>query len=232
MRRVSLQPRLLLPVLAALALSACVAPFEARVARFQQLPPPSGNSFAIEPRNKANEGGLEFATYAAQVKQKLVALGFTEAASPDAAQYLVQLDYNVSAPREKVESRPGLWGGWGGWGLAGRGWGPYWGWGGWGGWGWGGPGFGGWGGGWGNTEVYSVTQYNAVVALRIARAADKQSVFEGRAETVSTSNNLPKLVPNLLTAMFTNFPGTSGETVVVRFDPTKPGAVPTVKPIK
>jgi hypothetical protein len=56
-------------------------------------------------------------------------------------------------------------------------------------------------------------------------------VFEGRAETVSSSNNLTRLVPNLVTAMFTNFPGSSGETVRVRFDPAKPAVPPTVKPI-
>ena len=226
--------RLLLPLVAALALSACMAPFEARVARFQQLPPPSGTSFVIEPRDKENAGGLEFATYANLVRQKLIAAGFQEASGPDAAMLTVQLDYNVSAPREKVQSRPGMgWGGWGG-GFGGFGWGPYWG-GGWGGWGggfggWGG-GLGGWGGGW-NNEVYSVTNYNTVVAIRINRNADKKSVFEGRAETVSNSNNLTRLVPNLVTAMFTNFPGSSGETVRVRFDPAKPDVAPTVKPVR
>jgi len=229
-------PRHLTQLLAALALSACVAPFEARVARFQQLPAPSGNSFVIEARDKANEGGLEFATYANLVRQKLVAAGYQEAAGPDAAALTVQLDYNVSAPREKVRSRPGIgYGGFGGWGggFGGwGGWGPYWG------AGWGG-GFGGWGGGFGggfgggwNNDVYSVTQYNAAVALRINRNADKRSVFEGRAETVSNSNNLTKLVPNLVTAIFTNFPGNSGETVTVRFDPAKPGVAPTVKPMR
>lgn len=229
--------RFVTPLLAALALSACVAPFEARVARFQQLPAASGNSFVIEPRDKSLEGGLEFATYANLVRQKLIAAGYQEAASPDAAALTVQLDYNVSSPREKVRSRPGF-GGWGGWGPGfGGGWGPYWGgwgggWGGWGGgWGPGFGGFGGFGGGW-NNEVYSVTQYNAVVAMRINRKGDNRSVFEGRAETVSSSNNLTKLVPNLVTAIFTNFPGNSGETVTVRFDPNKPGVAPTIKPVR
>ena len=225
--------RLLLPLVAALALSACMAPFEARVARFQQLPPPSGTSFVVEPRDKTNEGGLEFATYANLVRQKLVTAGFQEAANAESAALTVQLDYHVSAPREKVQSRLGLgWGGMGG-GFGGFGWGPYWG-GGWGGWGggFGGlGGFGGWGGGW-NNEVYSVTNYNTVVAMRINRNTDKKSVFEGRAETVSNSNNLTRLVPNLVTAMFTNFPGSSGETVRVRFDPAKPDVAPTVKPVR
>jgi hypothetical protein len=229
--------RFVTPLLAALALSACVAPFEARVARFQQLPAPAGNSFVIEPRDKSLEGGLEFATYANLVRQKLTQIGYQEAAGPQQAALTVQLDYSVTAPREQVRSRPGFggFGGFGGWGGGfggfGGGWGPYWG-GGFGGWGGGwGPGFGGFGGGW-NNEVYSVTKYNAVVAMRINRSADNRSVFEGRAETVSSSNNLTKLVPNLVTAMFANFPGNSGETVTVKFDPAKPGAEPTVKPTR
>jgi len=225
--------RLLLPLAAALALSACVAPFEARVARFQQLPPPAGTSFVVEPRDKANEGGLEFATYANLVRQKLVAVGFQEASSPETAALTVQLDYTVSAPREKVQSRLGF-GGWGGGFGPGWGWGPYWGggWGGYGGWGHGFGGIGGFGGFGGGNSVYSVTNYNTVVAIRINRNADKRSVFEGRAETVSSSNNLARLVPNLVTAIFTNFPGSSGETVRVRFDPAKPDVAPTVKPIR
>ncbi|WP_372917423.1 DUF4136 domain-containing protein [Sandarakinorhabdus sp.] len=237
---ISLSPRarLMLPLAAALALSACVAPFEARVARFQQLLPAAGTSFVVEPRDKANEGGLEFATYANLVRQNLVAAGYQEAASAEAAALTVQLDYHVSAPREKVQSRPGMgFGGWGGGFGPGFGWGPYWGagWGGFGGWGGGFGGLGGFGGGWGggfNNDVYSVTNYNTVVAMRINRNADKRSVFEGRAETVSNSNNLTRLVPNLVTAIFTNFPGNSGETVRVRFDPARPGVAPTIKPMR
>ena len=39
---------------------------------------------------------------------------------------------------------------------------------------------------------------------------------------------LTALVPNLVRALFTNFPGVSGETVTIRFDPTKPPVAPTV----
>lgn len=213
--------KFLLPVAAMASLAACAPGFEARVARFQQMPAPAqAQSFVIEPRDKDNIGGLEFATYANLVRQRLLAAGYTEAVTPEQAALTVMLDYNVGAPREAVRSRPG-WGGvgWGGWGP-GWGWNPYWG-GGWGGWG------GGWGGG---PDVYSVTQYNSTVALKIIRNADKASVFEGRAETVSSSNNLTQIVPNLVTAIFTNFPGNSGEAVRVRFDPNRPDVAPKIKP--
>ena len=236
-----LSRKLLLPAAALVLLAGCAPTFEARVARFSALPAPSGQSFTIQPRDAANAGGLEFGSYANLVRQRLLATGMSEAATPAAASLTVLLDYDVGQPREKVRTRPGFgWGGgWGGgfgggggglggWGggFGGFGWNPYWG----GGLGWGG-GFGGWGGGFGGNEVYSVTQYNATLAMKIERTADKASVFEGRAETVSTTNNLTRLVPNLVTAIFTNFPGNSGETVQVKFDPAQPGRPARVKPV-
>jgi hypothetical protein len=232
----SIARKLLLPAATLALLAGCAPTFEARVARFSALPAPAGQSFTIQPRDAANAGGLEFATYANLVRQRLLATGMTEAPTPAAASLTVLLDYAVGPPREKVRTRPGFGGGWGGgwggglggWGggFGGWGWNPYWG----GGLGWGG-GFGGWGGGWNTPEVYSVTQYNATLAMKIERTADKASVFEGRAETISTTNNMTRLVPNLVTAIFTNFPGNSGETVQVKFDPAQPAKPAMVKPV-
>jgi hypothetical protein len=46
-------------------------------------------------------------------------------------------------------------------------------------------------------------------------------VFEGKAEAKSRSNRLPYLVPNLVAAMFTGFPGNNGETVRISVAPEK-----------
>jgi hypothetical protein len=220
--------RLLLPLAAVVSLAGCASNFEARVARFQQMPPQAGQSFTIAPRDKENVGSLEFAAYANLVRQRLLAKGFTEAVTPEQAYLTVLLDYNVGPPREAIRTRPG-WGGagmgpgWGGGWGGGWGWNPYWG------RGWGGAGWGGWGGGWGN-EVYSVTQFTSTVAMKIVRQADNTSLFEGRAESVGTSNNLTQIVPNLVTAMFADFPGNNGETVRVRFNPARPDVAPTIRP--
>jgi hypothetical protein len=130
----------LLPAAALAFLAGCAPTFEARVARFSALPAPSGQSFVIQPRDAVNAGGLEFSTYANLVRQRLVANGYVEAATPAQASVIVLLDYNVGPPHEKIETRPGYPIGWGGWGP-GYGWSPYWG----GGWGRGYAGWGGWG---------------------------------------------------------------------------------------
>ncbi len=218
------------PLVALTLVGACAEPFEARVARFQSLPAPSGQTFTIQSRDARKAGGLEFDTYANLVTQKLEAVGYRPAADPRSATLVVNFDYAVGMPRERIETRPGFgygyggpWGGFGYGGFGRRGYGGF-GYGGYGGYGYGGFGYGGFGyGGFGDyPEVYSVTQYNSFVDLRINRVGDNASVFEGRAETIATTNDLTRLVPNLITALFTNFPGNNGQTVRVKVDTAHP----------
>ena len=54
------------------------------------------------------------------------------------------------------------------------------------------------------------------------RHAAGHRLFEGKAQAASTSNKLSYLVPNLIEAMFTNFPGDSGKTVRITVAPEKP----------
>ncbi|MFT8554959.1 MAG: DUF4136 domain-containing protein [Zymomonas mobilis] len=74
-------------------------------------------------------------------------------------------------------------------------------------------GYGGWGGG---TDVYSYTLYTTFFKMEIDRSNDGQRVFEGRARAQVTTDNMTQLVPDLIQAMFVNFPGHSGEDVEVK----------------
>ena len=82
-----------------------------------------------------------------------------------------------------------------------------------------------WGYGWNNSffdrGVESYTVYTSGVSMKIDNRATSQRLFEGKAEAVSTSSRLPYLVPNLVEALFTNFPGNSGETVRISVAPEK-----------
>jgi hypothetical protein len=197
--------RLAVPLLLAGFLAACAAtPFKADVSRFAvPLPAPQGQTFAVVAEDPKLAGGLEFGMYADMVAQKMEKLGYARAASPESADMLVRFDYGVDTGRERVRTD------FSGAGFAAGPWGP---WGRWGG------GFGRWGYGFydpwlAGPEVRSYTVYTSGIDLKIDRAADGQRLFEGKAEAVSRSNRLPKLVPNLVDAMFTDFPGNSGETV-------------------
>lgn len=211
-----------------LGLAACASPFKADVSRFQyQLPPPAGQSFVVVPSNPDLKGSIEFGYYAQLVEQQLINQGYARAATPEQATMLVTFDYGVDTGRERVRS----WGG-SSWGAWGPGWGPGWGGAGWrrGGWGWGG----GWGYGWydpwfdGGVESYTV--FTSGINMTIDRKADSQRLFEGRAQAVSTSNQLQHLVPNLVEAMFTGFPGNSGETVRISIAPENKKTVSTAAP--
>jgi len=191
----------------ALGLSACATGFRTQVSRYQVMPPPQGQSFVVMPIDPNNVGGIEFSRYAELVAQHMQALGYTRAPALNQASMIVRVGYDVDNGHNEVVSDPfyggyGGYGGFGGWGY-GRGWGRgyYWGWndpf-------WGAP----YGGG-----VRSYTYYVSELDLDIRRRLDNVSLFEGKAKARSRTDELSKLVPSLVDAMFTGFPGTSGETV-------------------
>jgi hypothetical protein len=203
-----------------LALSACASNFNTQVTRFtSQLPAPQGQTFAVVADDPALAGGLEFAQYAKLVEERMAAQGYTPA-SPETATLLVRFDYGVDKGRERVRLATGFydpyWSPWYGprsgyWSFRRR---P----------GWYHPSSA-WGFGWydpwfdGGYEQYTV--YTSGISLKIDRKADGQRLFEGKAEAASLSNRLGYLVPNLVEAMFTNFPGNSGETVRISVAPEK-----------
>ena len=83
---------------------------------------------------------------------------------------------------------------------------------------------GGFGPGWGGyNDVSSYTVYTSGLNLQINRAADGSRLFEGHAEAQSRDNNLQTIVPNLVEAMFTGFPGNSGERVRITVAPPEKG---------
>jgi len=207
--------------LAILGLSACATGLPTQVSRFQAMPAPQGQSFAVVPAD-GRKGGLEFAQYAGLVGRHLSALGYSEAQSPDAASLVVELDYDVDEGRQRIVSRPDPFGpAWGygyrrpyhysRYGYFGRyrrpfhyGWDdPYW-----------------YGGGFGGDRIESYTVYESELEMNIS-GRDGKSLFEGRALARSTENDLTALVPNLIEAMFTDFPGRSGETVRITVPPRR-----------
>ncbi len=199
----------LMAPLALLALGGCTTGFKADVTRFQQMPVPEGQSFVVQTENPKLVGGLEFAQYAALVAQQLEAKGYRVSATPQSAALVVNLDYGVDAGQQRVVSRPGYsrfsryW--YGPWSH------PYY-------WGWDDP-F--WYSPFGGREIDSYTVYTSHLTMDIVRASDGTKLFEGRAKARSTDDSLPRLVPNLVEAMFTGFPGRSGEEIRITVPPER-----------
>jgi len=211
--------------LALAGLAACASPFRADVERFQsQLPVPAGQTFTVVADDPGLTGGIEFRNYAQLVADHMAHLGYRPVNDPAQADLLVRFDYGVDGGRERVRStglgyRDPFYSSWygyqpvlyrsryGGTRVAYvpsyRPWG----------WGWNDSFFG------GGRDVYSYTVYTSGIEMKIDDARNGQRLFEGKAQAASTSNRLQYLVPNLVEAMFTNFPGNSGETVRISVAP-------------
>ncbi|MEL7730398.1 DUF4136 domain-containing protein [Citromicrobium bathyomarinum] len=191
------------------SLTACATGFQADVSRFQaQLPAPQGQSFAIVADDASLAGGIEFGQYADLVSQELSQLGYVRG-NPETADLIVRFDYEVDNGRERVRStsssfrdpfydpwyryRP----------FRSRG---YWG------YGFYDPWF-------HDNDVRSYTVYTSEIEVDIDNRVTGERLFEGTASAVSPSNRLQYLVPNLVDAMFTDFPGNSGETVRISIKP-------------
>ena len=206
-------------------LAACATPFSADVSRFQtQLPAPQGQTFTVVADDPTLAGGLEFSQYAQHVAANMAQLGYTPAAPGQGADLIVRFDYGVDAGRERIRttgfhdpfydpwvrySRFGYapWGYYRPYrysrlGYYGRPWG-----------------FGFYDPWFAGPDIRSYTVYTSGIDMKIDRAATGERLFEGKAEALSTSNRLQYLVPNLVEAMFTNFPGNSGETVRISIAP-------------
>ncbi len=207
--------------LALATLGACATPFNADVSRFQsQLPAPQGQTFAVVAEDPALAGGLEFAQYADLVEAEMARLGYAEG-NPENATLLVRFDYGVDNGRERVRStgfRDPFFSPWRGYSYRPRyirtrrgvrairprsawGYGFY------------DPWFG------GRDEIISTTIYTSGIDMKIDNTVSGERLFEGKAQAVSTSNRLPYLVPNLVEAMFTDFPGNSGENLRISIKP-------------
>ena len=63
--------------------------------------------------------------------------------------------------------------------------------------------------------IRSYTVYESELDMNIVRRADNAPLFQGKAKARSQTDETGVLVPNLIEAMFTGFPGQSGETVKI-----------------
>jgi hypothetical protein len=192
---------------AALGLSACASSITSTVSRYQAMPAPQGQTFFVVPGGgMANNGGLEFQRYAGLVAQQLQARGYAPATNAQSANMVVQLGYGVDKGQVRYVEDPffrshaydGFYSpfyyprfGFGYRSAFSYGWNdPFW-----------------YGGG-----VDSYVEYHSQLDLHIRGTGD-QPLFDGRAQARSTTNRLDVVVPSLVEAMFTGFPGQSGETV-------------------
>lgn len=191
--------------LLALVLGACASNLKSDVARFHKLNEVEpGATFSVVPKNPALQGSLEFEQYAALVRGELTKFGYKAVNAANASDLVVEVAFGISEGEQVIRSRPTAYYGF---------YGPY---------GYGHPfytgyyrrgyfhgyypfGY--------APEVYSYTVYTRALGMDIVRpGATRDVVFEGEVRSVGRDNRLPEIMPYLVQAMFTNFPGESGVT--------------------
>ena len=204
---------------AALGLAACASSITSTVSRYQAMPAPQGQTFFVVP------GGLEFQRYAGLVAQQLQARGYAPATSPQTASMVVQLGYEMDEGQVRYVQDPFYssryrYGGFydpfyrGGFYYPRFGYrSPFY-------YGWDDPFW--YGGGYGGRGgVDSYVEYHSDLDLHIRSRGTNAPLFDGRAQARSQTDRLDVVIPSLVEAMFTNFPGRNGETVKITV-PTRP----------
>lgn len=196
--------RVLAAILVLFALSACGPRMvEADVTRFSAAPAgPAPGTVSIMP-SPEQRGSLEFEAYADMVAEELRLHGFRPipADSVPPPDYMVRLNWGVGEPVTQVYSSPStLYGGTSVFGSrTGYGLGvgiPL--------------------GGSQRVDSYTTWSKWLTVAMRPAGAEQASNVFEGRAVTGAGGASVQPVMPYLVEAVFTNFPGRSGATEEVR----------------
>ena len=187
-----------------LFLSACTSGMTSQVVRFHNLEAPSGQRVVIEPTPEGRDGP-EFRAYADQVIAHLSALGYQPAAGEE-PDLVVQLSYGVEERESRYRythwHRPFYFGF--AYGIPYRQrrvfdhfyWDYYMHY---------------------PPDFYQTPRYAKMLEMVMTRN-DGEIVFEGRAVSSGASSNLPRAMPYLVDALFTDFPGESGRTIRVRIE--------------
>ena len=160
------------------------------------LPPEKNYAFA---RTLEFHNSLELKAYEDIVRDELTLQGFKLAADPSRAQLVVTLRPSISSTQVRVRDRwpadpfRGPYGGW--YGRRGFGWyDPYW--------------------DFPDTfSDYTIDVFRRRLELDIdSNAVVGKRYYEGRVESTGESDALPEVMPYLIRALFTDFPGNNGET--------------------
>lgn len=200
--------------------SACNSTFKSNVSRFHELPKPQGETVQIVPLNPQKNASLEFAAYANIVGSYLGKQGYRPAGNGK-ADLIVELDYSVDDGKVVVRSYPSAFSfgyGYGFhrpyyypnywyspyWRYSSHYYSPFW--------------------GYHDPFERDVRSYvnftRKLTMIMRPNKAGAKNIFEGTVESVGRSNKLPQLMPLMVQALFTNFPGVNGSTerIVIELD--------------
>jgi len=183
-------------------LAGCSSFLRSNVVTFHEGPLPTGETIKVVASDPARQQSLEYRSYANLVSAELAKIGFSTVSGDEDARLLAELDYSVElGPTTISVERPdrfvryhfyyGRYYDPFYFGIYNR-WGP---------------------------EVITTPSYLRTLQLNIvSNDAERTRLFEGRVQSSGKQNQLPQIMPYLITAMFANYPGESGVTKVVTIE--------------
>jgi len=176
--------------------ASCASNVRNDVAVFHDLPAANGASISITALKQENKDGLEFGEYAILIASALEDQGYV--ITDGNSDLVATLDFSRSEGRDKMRALYGPDASWGNWN---RDFGFYWGY---------------------DNPFYRTPFYNrsdvtvvTVYAHQLRLLIDDKNgkrLYEGTVIAENRAKNLPEMMPYLVEAMFTDFPGESGKT--------------------
>lgn len=181
--------------------SGCGQHLRGDVVTFHDNPLPAGETIRVQPLDAGKRGSLEFEHYAAMVRERLRKIGYTPVEAGESSQLVAEMDYSVSDSDTMVRSFPRTYARYHF--YFGRYHDPF---------------YYGLYNDW-EPEVYSYTVYHRTLRLNIRHSEPGgKTLFEGRVHSTGREQEIARVMPYLVTAMFNNFPGESGVTKIVTID--------------
>ena len=183
----------------------CTRDIDCTVTAFHERPLPQGETIRIEPIDPAEWGSLEFKEYAAMIATQLKAVGYTPVGKGDAAELVAEIDYKIDSGKTAITRRSSSYVRYHFYyghyyrpyyhGLY-----DYW-----------------------EPPFYSETVYNRSLSMNIVKAEGQKGpgrkvLFESWVLSTGRENKLHGIMPYLVTAMFTNFPGESGVSKIITIE--------------
>lgn len=189
-------------------LMSCANEVGCAVTTFHQLPLPNGETIRLEPSNPDKWGSLEYEQYAAIIASNLREAGYNPVRKGEAAELIAEIDYKIALNKIETVRHPGSYVHYSFYyGYYNR---PY------------------YRGLYTHWEpiYYTETVYTRSLSLNVVktegrRGPDRTVLFEGIVTSTGRESNLHEIMPYMVTAMFTNFPGESGITKVVTLEKNK-----------
>tara|TARA_R110002096_G_scaffold415163_1_gene616619 strand:- start:5784 stop:6428 length:645 start_codon:yes stop_codon:yes gene_type:complete len=189
-------------------LISCSRNVDCAVTTFHAQPLPQGEKILVAPKDPSKVGSIEFKAYASMISEQLRSIGYSPVDDNEEAQLIAEVDYDIVASQTKIITTadpyvlyhfnfgryryPYYYGRYG---IMDP---PY-------------------------HREYTGTVYNRSLTINIVEAEgintpDRKVIFESSIVSTGREKILNKIMPYLVVAAFTNFPGESGISKIITIE--------------